>query len=181
MSAQCIDKLIFQSDSTLVLFFFFFFFFLLEPAVSVCNATSPRASLCLRRDNNWKQIPGPVWRFHTDRTQSPCLSESAEERGLSKHHIPGVATRYVGGLDGLPCRENWPRKQTAVLSGPFLEPLDAAPLDRLTKRKERKKEWVFTPLRFLIWMFWWDEARIRVVASPPRLIFTVFHRILTFF
>ena len=185
MSAQCIDKLIFQPHSTLVLYFFF----LLEPAVSVCNATSPRASLCLQRDNNWKQIPGPVWRFHTDRTQSPCLSESAEERGLSKHHIPGVATRYVGGLDGLPCRENWPRKQTAVLSGPFLEPPDTAPLDRLTKRKERMKEKKKERKKERMNVYPSEVPHLNVLmrwsVRPSRrvsiFIFTVFHCILTFF
>lgn len=128
----------------------FFFPSLLEPAVSVYNATSPWASLRLRRDNNWKQIPGPVWRFHTDRTQSPCLSESAEERGFSKHHIPGVATRYVGGLDGLPCRKNWPRKQRLPCQALFPGAPRRCSGRQTKKGGKRKKGWMFAPLRFVI-------------------------------
>lgn len=139
MSTQCIDKLIFQPDSTLVFFSLFLSLSLLELAVSVCNATSPRASLCLRKGittENRFQVPSDVFTL-TEHKVLVCLNLLKNEASQNIH-IPGVATRYVGGLDGLPCGKNWPRKTSAVLSGPFLEPPGTAQTVRQRKKKTER-------------------------------------------
>lgn len=102
--------------------------------------STPRARLAPAKGSqpqNTFQVPRPTL-FLTDRTQSPCLSESAGEQSFLRHHIPGAAARYVGGLDGLPCRKGWPRKQQLFCQARFFwSPTDA---EEQAKTKEDSTE-----------------------------------------
>lgn len=146
---------------------------LLELAVSVCNATSPRASLCLRKGittENRFQVPSDVFTL-TEHKVLVCLNLLKNEASQNIH-IPGVATRYVGGLDGLPCGKNWPRKTSAVLSGPFLEPPGTAQTVRQRKKKTERIN-VYSPeIRHLNSLMRWTTYLSRRVFTSTHSSFT---------